>query len=150
MRKWVAGILAAVIGGVLIWLLTDRLLPRWLDSSAGPVEPNYQVACYLNPPRISAGQRTEVLVKVTRDGVPLEGAVLEIGAGAGRFEQAGNIVTGVTSSGGTFRATWNPPPGARDLNYAFDVVLKDVSSYALAMKYRETSSHAECTVSVGG
>lgn len=103
MGKWFAGILAAIIGGSLLWFLTNRLCPSlFSDDPAPPAPPEIVVECTPSPSTIAPGASTELTIKVTRGGIPIQGAAVY-------FDAAQTTNAATTGSGGTWRTTWTAP-----------------------------------------
>ena len=100
MGKWIAGIIAAIIGGVAIWALTGFLQKR-IDPPPPPppVDDRVLVSCTPNPPTVAPGATSELTLKVTRGGQPVENAALKMG----------NEDWGSTLSDGTERVKWKAP-----------------------------------------
>jgi hypothetical protein len=100
MRKWLAGILATIIGGSALWFLTNEWFPQVMRSSPTPVPAEVRVECSPNPGTVAPGGTTELTVRVTFNGSPVEGAVVRF-----RPEEGG----ATTVSGGILRTTWTAP-----------------------------------------
>jgi len=121
MGKWIAGIVGAVITGAILWVLTDRYLPiLFPDRSHPPPPPGdaIRVECTANPATVAPGGTTEISIKVTNGGEPVEGATVELPGGGG---------AGETYSGGIFRTTWTAPsPSAAAYVFPANVKLADL------------------------
>ena len=120
MGKWLAGILGTVIAGALLWLLTDALFPRLLHKEAIPVADDVRVECIPTPATIAPGETTELTVRVTRNGAPVEGAAVYF-----KPEEAQNPIR--TVSGGMIRVPWKAPnPSASAYVFGVNVNLDGI------------------------
>jgi hypothetical protein len=101
--KWIAGIIAAIIGGVAIWALTT-LLPKHFETPPAPppVDDRVVVSCTPNPSTVAPGGTSELTLKVTKGGQPVENAQLKMG----------QEDWGATLSDGTERVPWKAPVNA--------------------------------------
>ena len=144
MGKWIAGILATILGGSLMWFLTNGVFPHWLRKDQTPAPKAVTVACTPTPPSIQPGGTSEVLVTVTRGGQPLEGATVSLDIGGGHFSGGTTTATGTTYSGGMFRVAWTAPnPSAA--SYVFPA---DVSLDGLRTAEGELSGHYRTTCEI--
>ncbi len=117
MGKWLAGILAAVLGGSILWFLTNRLYPNLFRNDPPPAAPPAcPVECTPSPATIAPGATTGLVIKVTRGGVPVEGAAVY-------FDAAKPEESARTGSGGIWRQTWTAPNPAAP-GYVFPVYSK--------------------------
>ena len=115
MGKWFAGIAAAIVGGSALWFLTNALFPRLLQKKpAPPLPPDVRVECSPSPATVAPGGTSELTIKVTRNGIPVEGAAVFID-----WESWGES-PGHTASGGIFRTLWTAPSPAAG-GYVFPV-----------------------------
>jgi hypothetical protein len=120
MGKWFAGILAALIGGTVLWFLTNAVFPRLLQKDPAPVPAEIRVECIPSPPTVSPGGTTELTIKVTRNGVPVEGAAVI-------FKPEDAASPARTVSGGILRTIWTAPnPSAAAYVFPVNVDLKGV------------------------
>ena len=125
--KWIAGIVAAVIGGVVIWLITNAVFPRWFSPPPPPPEDNTYVECTAHPATVSPGGLAEITVKVMRDNEPVEGAAVKLSLESGSFTSGTTTASGNTYSGGVFRTTWRAPsPSAAGYVFPAEVDLDGV------------------------
>jgi hypothetical protein len=98
-----------------MWLLTELLFPNLFGSlrpkpPETPQQPKVvRVECLANPPTVRPGASTEIQVKVTRGGEPVEGASVALSVGGGTFGDGGREATGYTYSGGVSRSIWTAP-----------------------------------------
>lgn len=102
MAKWLVGLVGAVITGSVLWFLTDALFPKLFHEEKAPQPDEIRVECIPTPPTIAPGEVTELLVKVTRNGVPVEGAAVYF-----KREEAKDPAR--TVSGGIYRFPWRAP-----------------------------------------
>ena len=102
MGKWIAGIIGSIIVGVSIWALTVYLPERNKVQEQAVADESVTVTCTPNPPTVTAGEISELLITVTQGGQPVADAQLRNG-----FEDYGT-----TASDGTARIRWHAPPGA--------------------------------------
>jgi hypothetical protein len=100
MGKWLAGVLATLVAGSVLWFLTDEVLPRAMRDAPVPTPPEVRVECTPDPGTVPPGGTTELTVRVTLNGSPVEGAVVRLDR-----EEAGLP----TVSGGILRRTWTAP-----------------------------------------
>ena len=113
MGKWLAGIAAAIVGGSALWFLTNAIYPHLLHKDGGPPPPDIRVECTPTPSTIAPGGATELTIKVTRNGIPIEGATVKVDWGNKAESQN-------TVSGGMLRVFWTAPnPSAS--GYVFPV-----------------------------
>jgi hypothetical protein len=141
--KWIGGILAAVIGGSLLWMLTNKVFPDWFPAPPPPPQPNILgVECAANPWNVSPGGTSEITVKVLRNGEPLERAPVQISSGGGTFATGNPNIQGETYSGGVYHATWTAPDGS--MTYRMSVT---ASSSRHSKEHR--SARTTCQVTVG-
>ena len=114
MGKWFAGILATIVGGSLLWFLTNRLYPDHFRHDPPPAAPpEITVECVPSPSTIAPGASTELGIKVTRGGVPVQGAAVY-------FDAANPAESARTGSGGIWRQIWTAPNPAAP-GYVFPV-----------------------------
>lgn len=113
MGKWIAGVLGAVVTGAVVWLLTNAVFPRFLREESPPPPDRIAVECSPEPHTVPPGGTTELTVKVTRNGAPVEGAAVIF-----RPEEA--TVPARTASGGILRVPWTAPNPAAS-SYVFPV-----------------------------
>jgi hypothetical protein len=126
--KWIAGLVGAVITGSLVWYLTTIVLPKWFaDDPPPPPAKQVRVECLPNPATIAPGGLSEITVRVTRGGEPLEGAAVSMSVGGGQFSSGTATTSGQTYSGGVFRTTWRAPsPSAAGYVFPAEVDLKGI------------------------
>ena len=115
MGKWIAGILGAVLSGVILWAVTTYL-PKYLDPAPPPAAPDnsLHVECAASRYTVAPGGSSEITVTVKRGGHPVEGANVKIEVGGGSFPSS-TLATrtgGVTFSDGAVRTVWKAPASA--------------------------------------
>jgi hypothetical protein len=124
MGKWALGLVGSIITGVVLWLLTTVFFPRLFSDimPAAPVPPPptkvVRVECTANPPTVAPGSTTEISVKVTRGGEPVEGAAVTM-----TVPNTGSEASGTTYSGGVFRLPWTAPRNSASA-YVFPASVK--------------------------
>jgi hypothetical protein len=126
MGKWIAGILGAVLTGVILWVLTDKVLPVWFAGAShdAPIADTTRVECVASPATVAPGGTTEISVKVFDHDGPIEGATVDLAIGGGTFGSQGTTAKGETYSGGIFRTTWKAPsPSAAGYVFPANVTL---------------------------
>lgn len=123
MLKWLAGAFGTVLIGVVMWFLTDRLLPRVVppdrpESPAAAPE-ILRVECSVLPSTVPPDGRAEVKAQVTLGEKPLERAWINLVADVGVFAEGGTQgMRAHTQSGGTYSSTWiAPSQGGRRYNF---------------------------------
>lgn len=132
MVKWLAGIAATVIAGVLIFWLTQGLRPPTSSPSpytpppgiapgSPPSSPNVMggpitVRCSANPHVLRPGNQTELVIQaISSQNSPVSDANVRIDSGGGTFISSGSLtVIGRTDYSGSFRTMWrSPSPASR-------------------------------------
>lgn len=148
MGKWIAGLIGTLMVGVLMWFLTERFFPEWFPARAPPAaDKRVAVLCSAVPERVQPGGTTEVVLKVTRGGEPVEGASVSMKIGGGHFGSGKTSIFGNTYSGGVFRTLWTAPsPSAGGYVFNADVNLDGLRTDdgELSGQYRTT-----CHIVVG-
>jgi len=139
MGKWLGGILATLIGGSLLWFLTNAVFPGLLQRNSPPTPPDIRVECIPTPPTVAPGGTTELVIKVTRNGVPVEGAAVTF-----KQEKAASPLR--TVSGGVLRSFWTAPNPASS-GYVFPVYA-DLSGVRTASGELEGHARTDCEVLV--
>ncbi len=151
-KTWVLGSLGTIAVGTVMWLLTELLFPNLFGSlrPKPPITPPapkvVRVDCSANPPTVRPGGSTEVLVRVTRAGEPVEGASVALSVGGGRFGDGGREVTGSTYSGGVSRAIWTAPSPSAGA-YVFPAVVS-LNGVRTAEGELEGTYRTECNILV--
>jgi hypothetical protein len=113
MARWLAGIVATLLGGSVLWFLTNGVFPNVLHDPPRPQPPSVGVECTPSPSTIHAGGSTELTIRVTYNDRPVEGAAL-------RISWESPPVEAYTLSDGIYRLTWTAPnPSAA--GYVFPV-----------------------------
>ena len=132
MAKWLAGIAAAVITGVLIFWLTEGLkqptpspplntnpssvLPRVSQISSHVNGDAITVTCSANPYVLGAGDQTELVIQaISSQNAPVSDANVRVDSGGGAFISSDSpTVIGRTDYSGSFRTRWkSPSPAAK-------------------------------------
>jgi hypothetical protein len=119
MGKWTLGLFGSIIVGGILWVLTTILFPRVFDGfiPAPRVEPPPQkvvrVECFANPPTIAPASTTEITLRVTRGGEPVEGAAVSL-----TIPNSDEKASGTTLSAGLFRVPWTAPKNSAS-SYVF-------------------------------
>ncbi len=140
MGKWLAGIAATVIAGVLIYWLTQGFrqptptpppyqpspnVPYGNSSNNPPVSGGaITVRCSANPHVLHPGDQTELVIQaISTQNTPVSGANVRIDAGGGVFISSGSLtVIGLTDYSGSFHTIWRAPsPAAK--GYGMDVTV---------------------------
>jgi hypothetical protein len=122
MRKfmgWLAGILATVIAGFILYQLTYEppTPPMIIDRPAPQLR---DLSVRMDAPRsIGVGDSAPVRVEVlSGPNSPISGAQVTIEVGGGSFRRSGQRVTqGQTNAHGFFADTWTSPPGSSGITY---------------------------------
>lgn len=127
MKKWLAGIGATVIGGVLVFWLTvgfkpqtppppdptpHRAMPEIPPTGSGAIT----VRCSANPHVLNPGDQTELVIQAfSSQNAPVSDANVRIDSGGGIFPSSSSTtVIGRTDYSGSFRTTWrSPSPSAK-------------------------------------
>lgn len=112
MRGWIAGVLAAILSGVIIWALTTYG-PKYFERppTPPPVDNSLHVKCSGIPTTVPPGGSSEITVSVLRQGLPVENATVKIEVGGGAFPASSLVTTagGSTFSDGIVRTVWKAP-----------------------------------------
>lgn len=122
MGKWLAGIIGAVITGVLIFWLTEGLQspgstpPEPQNGASGPPVAGgaISVRCSAQPHLLHPGDQTDLVVQaISSQNTPISDANVRVEAGGGTFLSSNSTtVLGRTDQGGSFRTTWRSPSPA--------------------------------------
>jgi hypothetical protein len=140
MGKWFAGIAATIVGGSVLWFLTNAFYPHLFGKNDGPtLPPDIRVECTPTPSTIAPGGTTELTIKVTRNGIPIEGAAVKVDWGAKPGSQD-------TVSGGMLKVLWTAPnPSAG--GYVFPVEA-NLAGVRTAQGELEGSARTNCEILV--
>ena len=122
-KKWMMGIIGAVVTGVVIFWLTQGMISTDHTNSGDSLTPsdtdiptntNLVVSGSANPWTIPTGGTTEIRVLVTNtENIPIEFANIRLGAGGGVFTSSGMVtVVGTTDRNGMFMTYWQAPSPA--------------------------------------
>ena len=132
MAKWLAGIAATVIAGILVFWLNEALRsppptpvlpqpPPSVSPGDPPASPHagggtITVTCPANPHLMHPGNQTELVIQaISSQSAPVSDANVRVDFGGGMFLSPGSTtVIGGTDYGGSFRTSWrSPSPGAK-------------------------------------
>ena len=116
-----------MITGSLLWYLTTVIFPKWFTDDPPPPVKQVRVECSGNPSTVAPGGLSEITVRVTRGGEPLEGASVTLSVGGGQFSSGTTSTSGHTYSGGMFRTGWRAPsPSSAGYVFPAEVDLKGI------------------------